>query len=90
MIKPRPSIGSICRFAATIKNTSLGEFIVIVQGIIVRKTVNDWYIVEIEDNWTGKKSFQDVHISHMYDFEWGGVMTLNPRRQKKIFDNLGM
>ena len=89
MIKPKPSIGSICRFAATIKYGS-NELIVVVQGTIVRKNANDWYVVELEDNWTGAKSFQDVHVSHMYDFEWGGVMTLNPRRKKKVFDNLGI
>lgn len=87
MIKPKPQIGKICTFAAKVKNGNY-EYILLVRGIVHKKKQNDWYVVKLEDDWTGHIEYQDVHISHMYDFEWGGIMTTNPRRSRQIFDNL--
>ena len=74
--------------------TLFGDIIVLINGE-VQRIVKPSYLYNIrwedESDWQNTKmKINQVKIGNIHSFEWGGVMTLNPNRNKNLFRSIGI
>ena len=93
MIKPKPDVGSTVVFAMKIKS-SWGEVIELIYGEVISiiKPSSIYLIKWVDEHdWQNpvEKSIS-ISIKDIYSFKWGGILTVNPQRNKNLFQSIGL
>ena len=94
MITPKPTVGTTVTFLTQVTVSWYGKkqvFDAIVEGTVIKAyPKKDRYEVEWKDEDAGKKQLLMVTITRIHSFEWGGILIYNPRRDKKLFQGVGI
>lgn len=93
MIRPKVEVGAIVYFAREMSFDFYGNtatFMAIVEGEVTHILNSKKFVVKWKDD-NGVTVYEhDLPLRKIHSFQWGGIITTNTKRDKKLFETMGL